>query len=106
MRELGCGRLVVAAATLEHKDAATFATLLGLPIDLLPEYPKINERGEQRYGHHEPDGRDGNDMDWEDVSAYWAPIVPTVREDNGDDRDDLDDHLEFANVRGLNGEAF
>ncbi len=34
------------------------------------------------------------------------PVVPAVRQDNGDDGDNLDDGLEFAEVAGFNGEAF
>ena len=105
MRELGRGKLIVVAAALQHEDALPLSAALGLTIDLLPKSPEVIKRREQRDGDHEPDGSHGDHVYGEDVSAERSPVIPTMGEDDGDDRDDLDDHLEFADVGGLDGEA-
>lgn len=106
MRELGCGKLVVVAAALEHEDAFALATAFGLAIDLRPESPEVIDGRKQRHGDHEPDGRHGDHVHRENVAADRSPVVPAVREDDSDDGDDLHDHLEFAYVGGLDREAF
>src|SRR5215471_3014996 len=81
------------------------STLDDLPVDLHPEGGEVVDGGRQREEHHEPDRYAGDHFHGEDVIAKKWPLTPTVGEDDGHHRDDLNQHLEFPKLASLNGEA-
>ena len=54
---------------------------------------------------HPIDGDFRGEADGEGIPAH-VPVVPAVREDGGDDGNDLDDGFELADLAGFDGEAF
>ncbi len=77
----------------------------GGTVNAIPEGDEVIDGGEQGNDQHEPDGHAGDEVNSDDESEE-VPLVPAVRENGSDDGDNLQDHLQFAEVAGLNGEAF
>src|SRR4051812_11150687 len=104
---LDCGSVTLAAFAAEHEDLAT-PLAANAAVDLSPEGDEVVHCGVERDEHHEPDGtaRDHIDgqhqRDAELVKVEHRPVVGDQRRDHSDD---LHDHLEFAPVAGLDGEA-
>jgi len=74
-------------------------------VDLLPEADEVVHRGDDGDDRHPVDGAERDGVHGDDDRAE-VPVVPAVRQDGGDDGDDLDDGLELADVGGFDGEAF
>src|SRR5581483_382157 len=87
------------------EDEAAAAALHHLPVNLRPEGHEIIHGRNQREGDHESDGCARDHVNGKNEEAE-IPVFPAHREDGGDHGDDLHDHLEFAEIAGLDGEAF
>ncbi len=97
----GRERLLLAA----EDEAAALAAFVGGVVDLLPETDEVVDGGDDGDDRHPVDGRDRDEVDADDVASP-VPIIPAVGEDGGDDRDNLDDGLQLADLACLNREAF
>ncbi len=102
----GSRRLGLAA----QNEAAALAATVGGVVDLLPEADEVIDRGDDGDDGHPIDSCDGDEVDADDETTVEVgeqePIIPAVGEDGGDDRDDLDDGFQFANLAGFDGETF
>ena len=74
-------------------------------VNLLPETDEVVDRRDDRDNGHPVDGRDGDEVNADDVPAP-VPVVPSVREDGRDDGDDLNDGLELADLASFDRKAF
>lgn len=74
-------------------------------LDALPEGYEVVDGGYGRDERHVIHTDHGDEIERNDEPSD-VPVAPAVSEDGGDDGGDLDDGFEFAEVAGLDGEAF
>lgn len=74
-------------------------------VHAVPERNEVIHSREQRNDEHEP-YRDPGDQFNSDDESEKIPLIPAMSQYRSDYSDDLQNHLEFAQVAGLDGKSF
>jgi hypothetical protein len=95
----------VLAAAGEDEGVVAFAAAGGGVFDAAPERNEVVDGGDDGDERHVVDSDLGDEIDGDDEPSE-MPNPPAVVKDGNDDRDDLDDGFELADVAGFDGETF
>src|SRR5215467_14818037 len=87
------------------KDECAPAASYYVAIDPLPKCNKVISRREQRQRNHEPDREICDPVHGKNIRPY-RPYLPAMVKNDGNHRHDLNAHLQFAQITGLNGKSF
>src|SRR5438128_5961299 len=87
------------------EDEGAAPALYHLPINLGPECSEVVDGRHQRQNNHEPDRHGGGHANGEEITPVNGPLPPAMSQNHGYHRYDLHEHLELAQVTGLDGET-